>query len=430
MNEYMATYLDGSKATTLSHYGRKGQKWYHRLYQNPDGSLTPLGRIHYGVGQARKKATEGAKNVSKKAVAGAKTAIKNAPKKAKETYTELRKERKAAKIANKKRKFELAEQRRQEKIENAKRKLIEKQSKKTLAEIADELQKERIAERQRQVDLLIEQRSRIKMEAELKEQARALKKEMKTLRKDAEKEARKQADKKNSRKDIRAMTDAEIDARISRLKKETQLAVAEAERNMPAGVKMIKDEMVKQGVQAVGQLTRDAVTNWAKKNLSGEETAGVEALTDRVRKELAYRKAKDEYADYTRDRETKTKTRDRDAADAELAKAVTRMDNLRKIEDAKTKMRTRSEDEYDTEISKQAQRLETLNRIREATKKASGAESASSRKERAETYVKEAAVRKEQERRAENYRKNNMPISEIAKRMGLTESQVKDLLYK
>lgn len=34
----------------LMHYGRKSQKWGVRLYQNKDGSLTPLGRIRYGSG--------------------------------------------------------------------------------------------------------------------------------------------------------------------------------------------------------------------------------------------------------------------------------------------------------------------------------------------------------------------------------------------
>ena len=36
------------------HFGVKKQKWGIRRYQNPDGSLTPLGRIHYGVGEERK----------------------------------------------------------------------------------------------------------------------------------------------------------------------------------------------------------------------------------------------------------------------------------------------------------------------------------------------------------------------------------------
>lgn len=31
----------------LEHSGTKGMKWGRRLYQNPDGSLTPLGRVRY-----------------------------------------------------------------------------------------------------------------------------------------------------------------------------------------------------------------------------------------------------------------------------------------------------------------------------------------------------------------------------------------------
>lgn len=51
---------DGS---VIIHYGTPGQKWGKRLYQNKDGSLTALGRIHYGIGkrkeaQASKKAAE------------------------------------------------------------------------------------------------------------------------------------------------------------------------------------------------------------------------------------------------------------------------------------------------------------------------------------------------------------------------------------
>lgn len=33
----------------LLHFGVKGQKWGKRRYQNPDGSLTPEGRAHYGL---------------------------------------------------------------------------------------------------------------------------------------------------------------------------------------------------------------------------------------------------------------------------------------------------------------------------------------------------------------------------------------------
>lgn len=37
----------------LYHSGVKNMRWGHRRYQNPDGSLTPLGRAHYGYGPAR-----------------------------------------------------------------------------------------------------------------------------------------------------------------------------------------------------------------------------------------------------------------------------------------------------------------------------------------------------------------------------------------
>lgn len=39
----------------LMHYGTDGMKWGQRRYQNEDGSLTPLGRIHYGIGKRREK---------------------------------------------------------------------------------------------------------------------------------------------------------------------------------------------------------------------------------------------------------------------------------------------------------------------------------------------------------------------------------------
>lgn len=43
------------------HSGIKNMKWGVRRYQNPDGSLTPAGRIRYGVGKAREKSASGAK---------------------------------------------------------------------------------------------------------------------------------------------------------------------------------------------------------------------------------------------------------------------------------------------------------------------------------------------------------------------------------
>lgn len=36
-------------STELYHHGIKGQKWGVRRYQNPDGTLTALGKVHYGL---------------------------------------------------------------------------------------------------------------------------------------------------------------------------------------------------------------------------------------------------------------------------------------------------------------------------------------------------------------------------------------------
>lgn len=56
--DYIATFVDGHKASTLAHYGIKKQKWGVRRFQNPDGSLTEEGRRRYGVGVASRKAYE------------------------------------------------------------------------------------------------------------------------------------------------------------------------------------------------------------------------------------------------------------------------------------------------------------------------------------------------------------------------------------
>ena len=101
----------------LAHHGVTGQKWGERRYQNKDGSLTPLGRIHWGIGQAR-------------------TAVSNKLKTRKsfrlETDSEKRKRLKLKaekKEENKKLKLQKAEEAKQKKaaaIENKKAKLIAK----------------------------------------------------------------------------------------------------------------------------------------------------------------------------------------------------------------------------------------------------------------------------------------------------------------
>ncbi len=51
-----------SRSSELYHYGTPKMKWYRRRYQNYDGSLTPEGREHYGVGAGRKKGSESSSN--------------------------------------------------------------------------------------------------------------------------------------------------------------------------------------------------------------------------------------------------------------------------------------------------------------------------------------------------------------------------------
>ena len=85
----------------LCHHGTKGQKWGVRRYQEKDGSLTPLGRIHWGIGPERKAAI-------KKKFTLAKDNVKKLALKAKTKHEEnvkLRKEKQEQSIANKKAKL-------------------------------------------------------------------------------------------------------------------------------------------------------------------------------------------------------------------------------------------------------------------------------------------------------------------------------------
>ena len=53
MSRYFDDLINDTSANSLEHFGIKGQKWGRRNYQYEDGSLTPDGRLHYGIGDGR-----------------------------------------------------------------------------------------------------------------------------------------------------------------------------------------------------------------------------------------------------------------------------------------------------------------------------------------------------------------------------------------
>ena len=53
------------EADFLMHYGAKGMKWGLRRWQNEDGSLTTMGRIHYGIGKSNRNEKKAEKYAEK-----------------------------------------------------------------------------------------------------------------------------------------------------------------------------------------------------------------------------------------------------------------------------------------------------------------------------------------------------------------------------
>lgn len=114
------------------HSGIKNMKWGVRRYQNPDGSLTPAGRIRYGVGKAREKSASAAKAK----VASSKDQERAA---ARAKRIEARKAKKDARIAEKNARKEAKRKREQDAKELQRYEELRRKpsSKLTAAEIAE-----------------------------------------------------------------------------------------------------------------------------------------------------------------------------------------------------------------------------------------------------------------------------------------------------
>lgn len=385
----------------LAHHGTKGMQWGHRHYQNPDGSLTPEGRKRYGVGPERSS-----QKYSRAAVVGmeAKYRAKRAAKK----------------------------------IDEA-----------------------RMNDARRKVDRLLAKRERMAEKAALEKEARDLKKENKKFKKDLEKEAKG----KFSIKKIKGMSDEEIAERIRRLKSEAELTKLEASRNLSPGMKSFVDAVSGAATEATKGLAKDAVTVLGTKFLqevgldlndkSVKEAADAATL---LKKQLEEVKAQDEYNDYMLSR--KATTDDERARGARLAEEAKRYQNMQTIATARRNIEGDPDDELSREAKRwqYAQTIATAKRTinpekdpdadlkREATRyqnmqTIANAKRSLEPKESAEDAGKRQAqrinARKEMERRASAYRKQKdadgnykFTIAEIAKRLGVSEDEVRDYLYE
>lgn len=170
-----------SELLYLAHHGVKGQKHGVRQWQNKDGSLTPAGRIHYGVGAAKSAVGKAAKSVGK--------AIR---KKVKPTNVELNAQ-----------------------IRKEQSKILNKQKRE----------------------------------------------ELKRLKKTGELEAPK---KKFGHKKYSEMTDEEVNSRITRLKKEAELAELEFTKDLGPGKRMVLNAVKEGTAKGISVATQTLITKAGK----------------------------------------------------------------------------------------------------------------------------------------------------------------------
>lgn len=277
-----------SKYTYLAHYGIKDQKWGLRRFQNEDGSLTPEGRIRYGVAPHKNKkfslgelaVHETGYQVSKltKPVKSAARSVKNAAKQSfdwqhrvirREKYAAAKKARKEEKLAAKKLKKEEKSQEKAEKFEAKKEKLaqdlIDRNNKRMIKDLKSDIDNSKLEDARSEVARLTAKRDRLAEEAMLKEEAKRLKQEMKTVKKEA-KETPSQEE-TYSRKQIRSLSDQELDARIQRLKKEAELVRLESTRNTPESARRFVSAVTEGASGAIKNIASDTVTSIGKSAL-------------------------------------------------------------------------------------------------------------------------------------------------------------------
>ena len=132
----------------LAHHGAKGMKWHRRLYQNEDGSLTPLGRERYGS-KVRDGISKGIKSVKSlgKNASGTDKSKKVSGEKKVENF--LVKKIKSINLKDIKEKAAQAKKETLDKIEKVKKEVAEKEKAKAQAKIDAENQAKIDAENER-----------------------------------------------------------------------------------------------------------------------------------------------------------------------------------------------------------------------------------------------------------------------------------------
>lgn len=136
-----------SDVTYLAHHGIKGQKHGQRRWQNADGSLTPAGRIHYGVGAARSAVGSAAKSVGKVGKKAATAIRKKVAPTNVELNAQIRKEK--SKILNKQKREELKRLKKTGELEDPKKKV----GRKKYSEMSDEEINSRITRLKKEAEL-------------------------------------------------------------------------------------------------------------------------------------------------------------------------------------------------------------------------------------------------------------------------------------
>ena len=188
----------------LAHHGIKGMRWGIRQWQNPDGSLTPAGRIRYGVGAGAKMAGSAAKTVGKATGAVVKTTGKAVGSAAKTVGKAIRK-----KVAP-------TDEELDEQIEAEKSKIRHKEKKEEL--------------------------KRLKETGKIED-----------------------PNDKVGHKKYSQMSDKEVDSRISRLKKEAELAELEFTKDMGPGKRMVLKALRDGASKGITTATQTAFTKLGKR---------------------------------------------------------------------------------------------------------------------------------------------------------------------